>query len=297
MVTLARVIADGVIEDGVVAGEMFFGLDGFGDLTGTATIAGLLADWDRHVATLAGAATPAGRPLADCVFLPPTTPSQIFQVALNYGSHATEMGLGIPARPFVFLGLPSSLGGATDPLVLSPNSEQNDWELELAFVVKTDTYQVPPAEAGDHIAAYLMVNDVTSRDLLHRAGLGRLDYVPAKNAPGYLLAGPYLVSADSIDVADLRIRLAVNGETQQDASTADMIFDPGAILSAIASDVRLLAGDLVLTGTPAGVGHARGQYLHSGDVIDAEITGLGRQRTVCVARPGRIGDDEEASIS
>jgi 2-keto-4-pentenoate hydratase/2-oxohepta-3-ene-1,7-dioic acid hydratase in catechol pathway len=295
-VTLARVqLPNGDRDEGVVVDDTFVSLRAFGDSCPAQTVAELLADWDANVHRLEMALPAApmpsteGRvPLAACVLLPPVVPTQIFQVALNYRDHATEMGLPVPERPFVFAGLPSAISGPNDPVVLSAESAQDDWELELGFVVKKDAYCVNTSDAGDYIAGFVMVNDITSRDLLHRAGHGRLDYLAAKNGPTFLPTGPFLVSADSTEPLQLTMKLSVNDEPMQDATTSDMIFSPSAVLATISSSVRLLAGDLVLTGTPAGTGHARGRYLRDGDLIVSDIRGLGTQRNVCLSRANAV---------
>jgi 2-keto-4-pentenoate hydratase/2-oxohepta-3-ene-1,7-dioic acid hydratase in catechol pathway len=255
------------------------------------TVAELLLDWDANIDALEKALSSAasehaasGRvPLASCLLLPPVAPTQVFQVALNYRAHAAEMDLPVPGRPFVFAGLPTALSGANDAVQLSSESDQDDWELELGFVVKKDAYRVAASQADDYIAGFVMVNDITSRDLLHRAGHGRLDYLAAKNQPTFLPTGPFLVPASSLSPMELPMSLSLNDDVMQDASTADMIFSPADVLASISSSLRLLPGDLVLTGTPAGTGHARGRYLRDGDVIVSHIGGLGTQRNVCTS--------------
>jgi 2,4-didehydro-3-deoxy-L-rhamnonate hydrolase len=296
VVKLARVqLPNGDRDEGVVVGDGFVSLQALDRLSPAGTVAGLFLDWDANIDALEKAlASPAseqaeiGRvPLAACLLLPPIAPRQVFQVALNYRAHAVEMALPVPERPFVFAGLPTALTGANDPVRLSSESDQDDWELELGFVVKKDAYRIDASQADDYIAGFVMVNDITSRDLLHRAGNGRLDYLAAKNQPTFLPTGPFLVPASSITPMQLPMNLSLNDEIMQDASTADMIFSPADVLASISSSVRLLPGDLVLTGTPAGTGHARGRYLRDGDVIVSHIRGLGTQRNACTAQ-GRL---------
>jgi 2,4-diketo-3-deoxy-L-fuconate hydrolase len=293
-VKFARVLLPtGNHDEGVVIDGSFISLGAFGDVCPARSLSELLADWDASVEGLGRTRTIGDKdrvPLAECTLLPPVVPRQIFQVALNYRDHAVEMSLPVPARPFVFIGLPTAMVGANDPVTLSTRSDQNDWELELGCVVKKDAYRVNASDADDYIAGYVMVNDLTSRDLLHRAGHGRLDYLAAKNAPTFLPTGPFLVSADSTQPMELAMRLSVNDELMQDATTAEMIFSPSAVLASISSSVHLLAGDLILTGTPAGTGHARGRYLRDGDVIVSHIRGLGTQRNVCHSPPAAVVD-------
>jgi 2-keto-4-pentenoate hydratase/2-oxohepta-3-ene-1,7-dioic acid hydratase in catechol pathway len=285
-VKFARVLRpEGRVVEGVVVDGSFVGFGAAG-LDPHSTIASLLPDWDgnmHELATVFAAPRRAGDadsvPVADCHFLPPVAARQIFQVALNYSDHAAEMNLPLPTRPFVFLGLPSALCGPDDEVQLPADSDQLDWELELAFTVKQDVYRVDAVAAVDLIAGYLIVNDLTARDQLHQAGDGRTDYVRAKNRPGYLPAGPFLVSADVVDASALNLRLKVNGHLHQNGRTADMIFSPGQLLAEISAQTRVLAGDLVLTGTPAGTGHASKRYLSDGDLSVGSITGLGSQHT------------------
>jgi 2-keto-4-pentenoate hydratase/2-oxohepta-3-ene-1,7-dioic acid hydratase in catechol pathway len=274
--------------DGVVSGGRFIPLGAFASLDGV-TIADLLPAWPRNLgvlrAALAGGpgADPAGSwPASGIRLLPPVTPPQIFQVALNYADHAAEMALPIPQQPFVFAGLPSALCGACDDVVL-PLAGQHDWELELAVVIRRRARHVDRAGAADCIAGYTIANDLTTRDRLRRPEAGRTDYVAAKNPPTFLPTGPFLVPADEVDAARLPMTLSVNGEVMQLGSTATMVFDVPDLIATLSAQVELLPGDLLLTGTPAGTGHARGRFLRPGDLIEAAIGGLGQQRNRCVA--------------
>ena len=191
-------------------------------------------------------------------------------------------------RPFVFMESANSIVGARDDVVLPYDSEQHDWELELAAVIGRPARRVSRAAALDAIAGYTIVNDLTTRDALIRPdarGLG-LDWLAGKNAPTFLPTGPLLVPAAFVgDPMALRITLKVNGRTMQDESTADMLFDVAALIAHISEVAELRPGDLVLTGSPAGNGASHGVFLTPGDVIEGEITGLGRQRSRCVAEP------------
>ncbi len=291
----------GAPADGVVDAGRFIPLTAFPS-PGPATIAGLLPDWPGHLARLRaawdggalpgdhpGSSWPAGR----CRLLPPVTPRQVFQVALNYADHAAEMGLPLPGQPFLFAGLPSALCGALDDIVLPP-AGQHDWELELAVVIRCRAWQVSREEAAGCVAGYTIVNDLTTRDRL-RAVAGRMDYLAAKNPPTFLPAGPFLVPADEVGPAALPLTLAVNGQLMQHGSTADMICDVPGLIAALSAQVELLPGDLLLTGTPAGTGQARGRFLRPGDLIEAAIGPLGQQRNRCVARPAAVTSREQAS--
>jgi 2-keto-4-pentenoate hydratase/2-oxohepta-3-ene-1,7-dioic acid hydratase in catechol pathway len=188
-------------------------------------------------------------------------------------------------EPYLFIGLPSALCGATDDIVLPAHGTEHDWELELALVIGRTARRVTRQDAVSHVAGYLICNDITTRDLVYRPDLARIgsDWLRSKNSPTFLPAGPYLVPACFAgDPMDLRITLRHNGEIRQDESTKDMIFDVATLISYASSLVELSPGDMLLTGSPAGNGAHWGTYLRPGDVIEAEITGLGTQRNVCV---------------
>lgn len=243
--------------------------------------------------------------------LPPVQPGQILQAGANYRTHVidlqvadapdgstpaeiaalrAEVGARLDRRartgtPYLFAGLPSALCGARDDVVLPIHGTQPDWELEVAVVLARPAFRISPDEVDQVIAGYVMVNDLTLRDRVFPPDMGRIgtDWVASKNAPTFLPTGPWLrPSAFVGDPTQLRIRLALNSATMQDATTADMIFDVRRVVSEASHLVRLGAGDLVLTGSPAGNGAHHGRFLRDGDVIDAEITGLGRQHNRCV---------------
>jgi 2,4-diketo-3-deoxy-L-fuconate hydrolase len=188
--------------------------------------------------------------------------------------------------PYVFLGLPSAMCGPTDDVILPPTGSQHDWELELGVVIGREAYQVDRAQAMDHVAAYVMVNDLSTRDRVFRPdmpGLGS-DWLAGKNAPTFLPTGPWLVPAHLVpDVSDLRIMLMLNGQAMQDATTADMIFGIPRLIEHVSAITPLRPGDLLLTGSPAGNGAHYGRFLTHGDVMTATITGLGTQRNRCVS--------------
>ena len=278
----------GTPAEGVVSGGRFIPLGAFAALDGV-TIADLLPAWPQNLEALRAALAvqpgfaPAGSwPASSIRLLPPVTPRQILQVALNYADHAAEMALPIPQQPFVFAGLPSALCGACDDVVL-PLTGQHDWELELAVVIRRHARHVDRAEAADCIAGYTIANDLTTRDRLRRPEAGRTDYLAAKNPPTFLPTGPFLVPADEVDAARLPMTLSVNGQVMQQGSTETMVFDVPSLIATLSAQVELLPGDLLLTGTPAGTGHARGRFLRPGDLIEAAIGQLGQQRNRCVA--------------
>jgi 2-keto-4-pentenoate hydratase/2-oxohepta-3-ene-1,7-dioic acid hydratase in catechol pathway len=272
----------------------------------------LLADWDSALTYLAELADGPGRwiPLAELHPEPPVRPGQILQSGANYRKHVVDIVMSetgnyrgrtpeqvradaeamMDARaasgePYLFIGLPSALCGATDDIVLPARGTEHDWELELALVIGRPARRVSRQEAEGYVAGYLICNDITTRDLVYRPDLVRIgtDWLRSKNSPTFLPAGPYLVPARFAgDPMDLRITLRHNGEIRQDESTKDMIFDVATLISYASSLVELSPGDMLLTGSPAGNAAHWGTYLRPGDVIEAEITGLGSQRNVCV---------------
>ncbi len=245
--------------------------------------------------------------------MPPLMPDQVFQAGANYRQHVLDLISGAEARadnsdghtpatrdaaraeleqrlahgkPFVFIGSTHAIVGARDDVVLPSDCRQPDWELELAAVIGRDARRVSREQALEHVAGYTICNDVTSRDALIRPdarGMG-LDWLAGKNSPTFLPTGPLLVpAAHAGNPMDLQIVLKVNGKTMQDESTADMVFDVAALISFVSSVAELRAGDLLLTGSPAGNGASHGVFLAPGDVMEGTITGLGTQRNACVA--------------
>jgi 2,4-didehydro-3-deoxy-L-rhamnonate hydrolase len=186
----------------------------------------------------------------------------------------------------VFTGLPSAICGPYDDVVLPSDSDQPDWELELAAVIGRPSRRVTVADALDAVAGWVIVNDLTLRDKVFRREPGALgaDWLAAKNPPTFLPAGPVIVPRSAIpDPGDLRITLRLNGQVMQDESTKDMIFDVPRIVAHCSQAATLLPGDLVLTGSPAGNGLAHGRLLRPGDVMESAIAGLGAQVNHCVA--------------
>ncbi|MEU9339635.1 fumarylacetoacetate hydrolase family protein [Streptomyces sp. NPDC048278] len=280
------------------------------DLTGlVASVRALVEDWDTWLPRLHElAATTDGdwRDLADLRVLTPIEPGQILQSGANYRKHVVDLvaaekesvhgATPEEARadaekmmderirggvPYLFLGSPRALCGPYDDVVLPALGEQHDWELELALVIGKAGKDIPAAEAMSHVAGYTISNDLTTRDRLYRPDLKAIgtDWFTAKNADTFLPTGPFLVPADFVgDPGDLRITLRHNGVVRQDESTKDMIFDIPRLIAYASTTTTLRPGDLLLTGSPAGNGAHWGVFLRPGDVIDAEITGLGHQR-------------------
>ncbi|AXL91818.1 hydrolase [Streptomyces sp. CB09001] len=279
---------------------------------------GLLDDWDAVAPRLAALAVDdaaARRPLAEFRVHAPVEPRQVFQSGANYRQHVIDLHVAHRAPgddrpeeerraeaaeimdrraaedlPYVFIGLPSAITGPYDDVVLPSWAEKPDWELELAAVIGRPAHRVSVEEALDHVAGYTIANDLTDRATVFRRDMPQIgtDWLRSKNAPGFTPLGPWIVPAASVgDTGDLRLTLKLNGETMQDESTRDMIFDVARMVSYASQTARLLPGDLVLSGSPAGNGMHWGRLLRDGDVMDASITGLGAQRTRCVAEAAR----------
>jgi len=214
---------------------------------------------------------------------PIARPSKIVCIGLNYRDHAAESGMDLPAEPVLFFKATTSLVGPNDDLVIPRGSTKVDWEVELAIVIGKTTRYVEPARALDHVAGYALHNDYSERAFqLERGG----QWVKGKSADTFAPLGPFLATADELGEASrLDMWLTVNGETRQKSSTANMIFGVTALVSYVSQFMTLLPGDVISTGTPAGV--ALGMrpapvYLKAGDVVALGIDGLGesRQRVV-----------------
>ncbi|MFJ9153261.1 fumarylacetoacetate hydrolase family protein [Streptomyces sp. NPDC102270] len=280
---------------------------------GTTALA-LLERWDEELPRLHGlAGDPAGDWLSldDLDVHAPVEPRQIFQSGANYRQHVIDLEVAHRAPddprtveearaeiaaimdqraaedlPYVFIGLPTTITGPYDDVVLPSWARKPDWELELAAVISRPTHRVTVEEALEHVAGYTIANDLTDRSTVFRRDMPAIgtDWLRCKNAPGFTPLGPWIVPAGSIaDPSDLRVTLKLNGETMQDESTKDMIFGVARLVSYISQTAQLLPGDLVLTGSPAGNGMHWGRLLRDGDVMDGSVTGLGAQRTHCVA--------------
>ncbi len=204
-------------------------------------------------------------------------PGKIVCIGLNYTDHASESGMQAPTEPIVFLKSTSSLSGPTDPVRLPPGSEKSDWEVELAAVIGRTTRYVTEADALDHVAGYALFNDVSERSYqLERGG----QWVKGKSADTFGPLGPWLVTSEEIaDPQNLSLTLDVNGQRFQDGTTANMIFGVRTIISYLSRFMSLLPGDIIATGTPAGVGMGQKppRYLREGDRLRLAIDGLGVQ--------------------
>ena len=216
--------------------------------------------------------------LTEVRLLAPCQPTKILAVGLNYRTHAAEAGMDVPSEPLVFSKPPSSVIGPLEPIVYPTLSQHVDYEGELAVVIGQRARNVLPEKAPDFILGYTCANDVTARDLQKRDN----QWTRAKGFDTFSPLGPCIVT--DLDPAHLAIRSRVNGEIRQDGSTADMISGVAELIAYISQVMTLEPGDVILTGTPAGVGP-----LQPGDVVEVEIEGIGilRNPVACSsARPG-----------
>ncbi len=204
-------------------------------------------------------------------------------VGLNYTDHAKEAGFDLPVEPILFNKAPSCIVGPNDDIRLPRGSEKTDWEAELAVVIGKHASYLDEAAAREAIAGYCICNDVSERAFqIERGG----QFMKGKGCPTFGPLGPWLVTADEIaDVRNLALRLKVNGEVMQNGNTKDMLFDVAWLVSYISQFIALEPGDVVTTGTPAGVGMAKKppRYLKVGDTVELSVTGLGAQRQRVVA--------------
>jgi 2-keto-4-pentenoate hydratase/2-oxohepta-3-ene-1,7-dioic acid hydratase in catechol pathway len=202
---------------------------------------------------------------------------EIIAIGLNYREHAKESGLSIPSEPVVFGKSTSSISGPDDDILLPPGSEKTDWEIELGIVIGSVAKHVTTEAARQYVAGYCMVNDVSERAWqIERGG----QWGKGKSFDTFTPVGPWLVTGDELDPNALDLNLQVNGQTRQHGNTSDLIFDVDTVVSYVSQFMTLMPGDLIITGTPAGVGLGMKppKYLADGDVVDMSVTGLGTQR-------------------
>ena len=216
---------------------------------------------------------------AEARWAPPLArPGKIVCIGLNYRDHALETGKEIPTEPIVFMKATSALKGPDDPLILPRGSERTDWEVELAIVIGKDSRHVAEEEAMDHVAGYCLHNDFSERDFQYNCG-GQ--WVKGKSCDTFASLGPWFVTADEVaDPHALPLWLDLNGERMQDGNTADFIFGVPHLVSYLSRFMTLEAGDVISTGTPAGVGLGMTppRFLRPGDVVTCGVEGLGEQR-------------------
>nr|WP_127502067.1 fumarylacetoacetate hydrolase family protein [Actinoplanes solisilvae] len=215
---------------------------------------------------------------------PIARPHQLLCIGLNYSDHAAETGAEVPKEPILFNKSPNTLVGPNDDVRIPRGSVKTDWEVELGIVIgKRTSYLDSPEQARDHIAGWVLVNDVSEREFqIERGG----QWVKGKSAETFNPAGPWLATTDEIaDVRDLDMWLDVNGVRRQTGNTKTMIFDPYVVVHHLSQFMVLEPGDLINTGTPPGVGLGMKPpvYLQPGDVMTLGIQGLGTARQTVVA--------------
>jgi len=205
-------------------------------------------------------------------------PSKIVCIGLNYRDHAKETGAQIPKEPVIFFKSTTALVGPNDNLVIPKNATQVDWEVELAVVIGKRALYVPKDKALDYVAGYVLHNDYSERTFQKDRG-GQ--WVKGKSCDTFAPLGPFLATRDEIaDLGNLKMWLKVNGQTRQNSSTAEMIFDVATLVSYLTEFMTLLPGDVISTGTPSGVGLGMKppQYLKAGDVVELGVEKLGESR-------------------
>lgn len=244
LVRIARFVAPTGLAWGVVEGDDVAAIDGhpFGAITFTG------ARWA----------------LAEVRMLSPILPSKVVAVGRNYAEHARELGNEVPATPLLFLKPSTSVIGTGDVIRLPPDSDQVEHEAELAAVIGRPAKDVAREKALDHVLGYTAANDVTARDL-QRADV---QFTRAKGYDSFCPIGPWIETV--LDPSDLRITASVNGELRQDGRTSQMVHDVAALIAFASNVMTLLPGDVILTGTPAGVGPLR-----DGDRVSVEVEGIG----------------------
>lgn len=207
----------------------------------------------------------AQKPLSGLKVLPPVQPSKIICVGRNYVDHAKELGNEVPQVPLIFLKPPSAIIGDGDSIILPPQSQQVEHEAELVAVIGKRGKDITAEEAHEHILGYTVGNDVTARDLQKADEL----WTRAKGFDTFCVIGPWIDT--EFDPSDAVLTCRVNGQMRQMASTRDMVFNVGVLIAYVSSVMSLEPGDVLFTGTPAGVGP-----LEDGDLVEVEIEGLGK---------------------
>ncbi|MFY0685743.1 MAG: fumarylacetoacetate hydrolase family protein [Cyclobacteriaceae bacterium] len=209
---------------------------------------------------------------------PVKRPGKIICIGLNYRKHALESGMDIPKEPVVFFKATSSVIGPNDDVVIPKNSKKTDWEVELAVVIGKRANYISEDQALDHVAGYVLHNDVSEREFqLERGG----QWVKGKSCDTFAPIGPYLVTKDEVtDPNNLNLWLSVNGKKVQDGNTSDFIFNVQQVISYLSQYMSLMPGDIITTGTPEGVGLGFDPpvYLKAGDVMELGVEGLGTSK-------------------
>lgn len=259
--------------DGSVDSGTYTEIPGYEDLTG------LLAEekWLDIAASAKGGKHPAVH--ADLGPVVPS-PSKVICVGLNYTEHILEMGRQLPAYPTLFAKFADTLTGPMDPVTAVAEDPDLDWEGELVVVIGKTAYRVPEDEASGYIAGYTIANDISMRGWQARTQEWLQGKIWARSTP----IGPVLVTADEFDLSQAALQTRVNGEMKQEHPIEDLLFKPDHLVAYVSTIIPLRPGDLLLTGTPGGVGKGRNPqiYLKPGDVVEVTIDGIGNLKTTIV---------------
>ena len=237
-------------------------------------------DWRAFLDVAADITTATGPLVEADLGCPVPSPRQVFAIGLNYRSHAEESGMSVPAVPATFTKFPASLGGPFDDVEIVGDAV--DWEVELVAVIGTLADRVDGADAWSHVAGLTVGQDISDRALQFAAGA---QFSLGKSRRGYGPMGPWLVTPDEVpDPDDLALGCSVDGEVVQDARTSDLIFSVPQLITELSSVLPLLPGDVIFTGTPAGVGFVQQppRSLRPGNLLETWIEGVGTMRNRCV---------------
>jgi 2-keto-4-pentenoate hydratase/2-oxohepta-3-ene-1,7-dioic acid hydratase in catechol pathway len=227
-------------------------------------------NWPEKIAEI----NDPGQTLKDRIGCPIYAPSKIICLGKNYAEHAKEGGFENPDKPLIFCKTPNTLNGPFDPIILPKSSGQIDWEVELAIIIAKEGKRIPKTKAWDYIAGFTILNDVSGRE----AQFSDSQWFRGKSFDGFAPVGPFIVTPDEIgDVNHLRLTAKVDGDIMQNGNTRDMIFDVPTIIEDISEDITLIPGDIISTGTPAGVGIFRDPpvVLKPGNVVECYIENIG----------------------
>ncbi|MEU6035705.1 fumarylacetoacetate hydrolase family protein [Actinomadura sp. NPDC047616] len=240
--------------------------------------------WDEFRSWADGVRNVAGEPVEPASLGPPVPePRQVFGIGLNYGAHAAESGVGVPAEPAVFTKFPTCIAGPVGDVALPDGDSRVDWEIELVVVIGRTARDVPASRAWEHVAGLTAGQDLSERTMQFAGPVPQFSL--GKSHPGFGPTGPCLVTPEEFDDPDdLRLRSSLNGECVQDGRTGQMVLPVAELVARLSRTVTLLPGDLIFTGTPEGVGFARQppRYLAPGDELVSDVEGIGelRQRVV-----------------
>lgn len=271
-------------------------------------------DWQKNFDALVALdrkSQESGLRITDLSVLPPLSHPNLYGAGANYRVHAAEIlthGVhnqynrkagesdedfynrnleavdrrGREGTPFLFVALHSGLVGAYDDIILPPIGVQHDWELELSVVIGKTGRFATPEQAKDLVAGYVIANDLGTLDEYHRTDTAwAMDFIP-KMQPTFKPCGPFIVPSAFINLEDVKILLSVNGEKKQDWPVNDMVFSIEKLLSYATERMRIMPGDIMMTGSPPGNGSIHGQFLKDGDLVEGSITYLGYQRNKCI---------------